>query len=402
MLEVTIRGFQSLEDIRFRMDRFTVLVGRSNIGKSAIVRALKAALTNATGTDFVRHGAGCSRVIRGSKKCQCQCSVRLKNETLDLLWEKGDNVNRYTYNGQVFDSVDRGTPEFLLNDFSQVKIGEDKTLLQVADQFEPIFLLNRSGTVVADVLSDVAKLDDINAATRLVEKDRREAASTRKVREQDVQALSQKLDLYAGLDEAVDRSRATEKAYLAVKKSLVQVSQLEKFCVRLQDSATVVRALRKIDTVPDIDDERARQPVAAYLALLGYIRKSEERRAAIDELSPVEDIEFEADFPKASLEALLQMEHWIAQAASFKGIPARLKAVAGLADPDESRLKTDGYDAIRRWQKKTQVLDQEIARLEAEVSAAEDGEQKILAEWAELGVCPTCSQSVVGHELCLE
>src|SRR5277367_3768831 len=154
--EVEVTNFQSIEHAKFVIEGYTALVGRSNIGKSAIVRAVKAALTGASGTSFVRHGPNCARRLKDAKKCQCKATVRIKREGFDLLWEKGDSDNRYTFNGQVNDSVGQGTPTFLQAGFAPIKIGDDKELLQVADQFDPIFLLNKTGGAVADVLSDVA------------------------------------------------------------------------------------------------------------------------------------------------------------------------------------------------------------------------------------------------------
>ena len=51
-----IRNFQSLEDIDLELGQFTVIIGESDTGKSAIIRALKYALINKVGTGFIRHG----------------------------------------------------------------------------------------------------------------------------------------------------------------------------------------------------------------------------------------------------------------------------------------------------------------------------------------------------------
>src|SRR5580700_10412737 len=127
MFEVEIRNFQSIEHISIRIDGFTALVGKSDIGKRAIVRAVRAALTGATGTSFVRHGVACHRRIRGSKTCECYCSVHMSTEGFDLTWEKGDKRNLYVFNGQDYGVPNRGTPDFLerpklLKDFGLVKI----------------------------------------------------------------------------------------------------------------------------------------------------------------------------------------------------------------------------------------------------------------------------------------
>jgi predicted ATP-dependent endonuclease of OLD family len=61
MIEIEVNDFQSISHTAVTIDKFSVIVGRSNIGKSALVRAIQCALTGAVGTDFVRHGATCDR-----------------------------------------------------------------------------------------------------------------------------------------------------------------------------------------------------------------------------------------------------------------------------------------------------------------------------------------------------
>ena len=95
MIEVEIQNFQSIDKVAFKIEGFTVLVGRSNIGKSALIRAIHCALTGASGTDFVRHGLDCERRIKGNKKCKCKSTVLFKTPSLHLIWEKGDADNQY-------------------------------------------------------------------------------------------------------------------------------------------------------------------------------------------------------------------------------------------------------------------------------------------------------------------
>jgi hypothetical protein len=102
---------------------------------------------------------------------------------------------------QVYSRVGRN-PELpeVLRGFEPIKIGDrSKELVQVSDQFNPIFLLDVPGPTVADVLSDVAQLDDVNIALKLVVKDRKEATATLKVRESDIKRITSDLESYAAL-----------------------------------------------------------------------------------------------------------------------------------------------------------------------------------------------------------
>jgi DNA repair ATPase RecN len=229
VIDVEIKDFQSIERVVLTIDGFTALLGRSNIGKSAVIRAMKAALTGSAGTAFVRHGPSCARRVKKTKTCKCFSSVHLRGKDFDLLWEKGDAINRYTYNGQVYDRAERGVPEFLLDKFALVKVGDDQKLLQCSDQFYPIFLLDQTGGVVAEVLSDAARLDRINVAMKLAEKDRREAVSVRKVREQDLTLLAEKIGRFDGLDNVLSEVQATQDSLVKLGTAQQTMAQIEGF-----------------------------------------------------------------------------------------------------------------------------------------------------------------------------
>jgi hypothetical protein len=364
MTEVEVRNFQSIEHARITIEGYTALVGRSNIGKSAIVRAIKSALTGATGTAFVRHGPHCARRLKDAKKCQCKASVRIKREGFDLLWEKGDNDNRYTFNGQVYDSVGQGTPSFLTEGYEPIQIGPDKELLQVADQFDPIFLLNRTGGVIADVLSDVANLDQVNAAMRLVEKDRREASSTRKVREQDVVDLTQRLVAFDGLDDAVAGVKAIED--------------------KLADLGAADERLRQIER---------------------FLELAVARATAIKNLAGVEAVVIpSATASQTAVEGLLRLTRWYERLVALKTWWERAKGVEGLAPPDSDPLKTalTGLMTMNAFANRFDALSREVDHNEAAYKQIVETAGALQAEWDALGICPTCEQPCSGHASMLE
>lgn len=251
MIEVSVTGFQSIKQVDVRVDRFTALVGRSNIGKSAIVRAVKAALTGTAGTDFVRHDRDtCARLTKGNKKCKCKCTVRVKTPTLEFLWEKGDADNCYTVwrdgREEVFDRLDRGTPDFLSPDFTPIRMGDSNNLLNVSDQFDPIFLLGDPGSTVADVLSDVAKLDSLNAALRAVAKDSQQTKSVIKVREQDIQSATARLAGYGGLPDLLASSEALQARWGGLQALQVRVEHLRGLLYHYEALTAEIHQLERV------------------------------------------------------------------------------------------------------------------------------------------------------------
>jgi hypothetical protein len=359
MTEVEVRNFQSIEHATIRIEGFTAIVGRSNIGKSALVRAVKAALTGATGTAFVRHGDLCARRTKDSKTCKCQASVRIQREGFDLLWEKGDAVNRYVFNGTVYDSVERGTPSFLQEGYALIKVGDSKELLQVCDQFDPIYLLNQTGGVIADVLSDVAHLDRMNVAMRLVEKDRKEATSTRKVREQDITTLTGQVVLYDGLDDAVSRVKTAEAGLAGVERAGGHLTRVERFLEACSARATEIRTLAGIEAIVE--------PPA-----VGPLR---DRAGAFQRLAG-----------------------WWDDLVGHRSWFERMKGLDALLVPDKSPLGTaeQGWLQISKLAGRIQSLSHEVDRIEADHGRILEEVKGIQDEWDALGVCPTCAQPCRG------
>lgn len=223
-MDLEVTNFQSIEHVSVTLSGLTVLVGRSNLGKSAIVRALDALLTNPTGSDFVRHGDKCARKVSGNKTCKCYSEVTLKLDGHTVTWQKGDSTHRYTVDGTLYDKVERGAPSFLVPlGLHPLGIGDDEVSLQVSSQWRPLFLLDRKGSEIAEAVSGIGNLDRIHDALRKVESDKRQAVSTKKVREADLQDVTSKLakmDGLGDLEALVADVCILEKAYQASAKRL--------------------------------------------------------------------------------------------------------------------------------------------------------------------------------------
>ncbi len=397
MIDVEVRNFQSIEKASFQIDGFTVVVGRSNIGKSALVRAVKAALTGASAASFVRHGAACLRRIKQAKTCKCQTSVHLRSEGFDLLWEKGDAINRYTFNGTVYDKAERGTPAFLNPQFSSVQVGNVQQLLQVADQFTPIFLLDQSGGTVADVLSDVARLDRINGAMRLAEKDRKDKVATRKVREKDVQTLEDRLASYDGLDDVLADIKGldTKKAALEAREKAVQT--IDAYMASLSAFVLSIRELTRgvelaVPSTTELDDTLGR------LDTIGRLQgKWVEKSAAVAALQGVDTVVVPTiQTPKDSLDRLTALTGWVAKLVDFKAWLGPWKAVEACKPLSDTDLVAThrAFKSLDAYQKKHETLATDIANLEASLSDAIDEAKKVDEEQRELGVCPTCVRPI--------
>lgn len=399
-IEVEVRGFQSIENVTLVLDGFTALVGRSNIGKSAFVRAMKTALTNATGSDFVRHNPSeCARSLRKIKTCKCQASVHIRAEGFDLYWEKGDATNKYRFNGKEYDKPGVGIPEFLVKSgFDTVTIGSDTGLIQVADQFFPIFLLNQSGPAIAEAISDVARLDRVNAATRSVERDRREAVATRKVRQADVQSTQEKLKVYEGLDETLRKTDDVFSLVKEVESKETTIQELSNYVGQTDTLVSRIKSLWQVGTLPIPELEGLQEAEQRASTLRQFVTDLARRAREFKSLQWVENFQVKEDFGpliKMGL-GVQELSSWVHRLRTFRGKFEVLVPVEGVrVEPftplseGHSRVK-DGTSFIRRYQ----TLTGTISKLEAEILSLEKELQAVQIEVDELGVCPTCTQPV--------
>ena len=211
MLKVKIKNFQSIADTEFEVDGFTVIVGKNNRGKSAIVRAIDSALSNRLGNNFIRWG-------------KLQTEVGLIKDNLDLSWVKEEKTASYTINKKSFTSLNRTVPQPIIDaGYKKFEIGDEKLNPLIAHQFEELFLINRSGPFVTEAISTLYDLNDINDADSLCQKKLRATKNLLKTRYTDTENLIKKLENFEGLED-VKQKWGVLKGYLekaeAIKNSI--------------------------------------------------------------------------------------------------------------------------------------------------------------------------------------
>jgi energy-coupling factor transporter ATP-binding protein EcfA2 len=186
-MRVDIKNFQSIKDLSFELKGFTVITGKSNIGKSAIIRAIKSALCNTKGNYYIREG-------------ERECSVSLRDEGVDIQWTKG-KTNSYVVNGEAYNSVGFDVPAAISTlGFRPITVGAKELSPQIADQFFPLFLVDQTGSVCAESIFDVSRVNVLNSAQRLLDKDLKEDKGVLKVKQEDLKRTATELSRLEGIE----------------------------------------------------------------------------------------------------------------------------------------------------------------------------------------------------------
>lgn len=189
-VDVRIQRFQSIEDATIQVEGFTAITGPNNSGKTAAVRAVTGVFVNAPADGLVRYGAD-------------DLNVRLSfSDGHSVQWVKGPKTKpTYIIDGKKPIHPGRQVPDELTEiGVTSIQAGTQTVWPQIAQQFTgQVFLLDLSGASLAEALSDVERVGRLNDALRMADSDRRSAASTLKVRQDDVVSYKAEVNTYKGL-----------------------------------------------------------------------------------------------------------------------------------------------------------------------------------------------------------
>lgn len=156
---ISVQNYQSLEDVTVELGGLTVIVGPSNTGKSALIRAVQALCFNQSGTDFM---------TRGKDKT----SITIEADGNTVNWTKGKSA-AYDLNGQSYSRMGTTVPVDIQEALGIRRVDVDSLTLfpQFASQFDTPFLLTESSRKAAQVLARITRLDIVLSAMIDVKKD---------------------------------------------------------------------------------------------------------------------------------------------------------------------------------------------------------------------------------------
>jgi len=277
VLKVKIKDFQSVADTEFEIDGFTVIVGKNNRGKSAIVRAIDSALSNRLGNNFIRWG-------------KLQTEVNLVKDDLDISWVKGETAS-YNINKKPYTSLNRAVPKPITDaGFKKFEIADEKLNPLIAHQFEELFLINRSGPFVTEALSTLYDLNDINDADALCQKKLKASKNLLKTRLIDAESLTEKIKKFNGIDEIKHQWKGiknlNEKSIILKK----DISEIEQFIINVESKTTLVNKLKKVINLKISDIKNLENLIIEYNWIKDIQHKFEASTETVQKLQKVSEL----------------------------------------------------------------------------------------------------------------
>jgi DNA repair ATPase RecN len=354
--KVRVRNFQSIADATIDVEGFTVITGQNNSGKSALQRAIRGAFQNLRGTDFIRYGEDKSIV-----------EITF-NDGHSLLWEKGKSKgSKPTY------IIDGGKPiypgqsipvEIETLGVSAIQTGGKEIWPQFAPQFTgQVFLIDQPGSTLAEAVSDVNRVTQLNQALKDAESDRRSAVSESKVRQADKERLEQELVKFTNLEQVI-------KAYEGLEKDQEHINKLKK----------------------------------TIEVLLVLKQRLETNKQLVEKLSGISDIVAPSELEVLNyLDIFDDLETLRGRLDKAKGIVAKLDGITGVpeitTEPIEKIYTT--LNLLEGLQNRYNSSMQNITYLENECTReskeADKAKQAVATYLQDIGQCPVCGADTTNH-----
>ena len=384
---VRVRNFQSIKDATIRVSGLTVITGPNNSGKTAMLRAVRGAFTNAPAGPLVRKG-------------EAHLSVDLSfDDGHTLTWEKGSEkpegkgkaINRYVLDGKALEGVGRGVPpEVEALGVREISAGSDGLWPQIARQFDgTLFLVDRPGSVVAEALSDVERVGKLSDALRASESDRRTIASEMKVRRADMARLQERAQKFDGLDTVLEDINTVDLR--ALQDMAREIASLKDLAERLRKSREDLAPIAGFTpkSIPDSRDCAVADDLrtAAALAARLKIARVDSHKYNLQVTMPL------FSFSMSGLEDLRR------RALQKKALQkdAQDLDLPTLPSADRIAKYPAGVAKIRDWSERYGSGLTDVARLSDSLSAHREQHANAVQEAHDalhmMGECPTCGHA---------
>lgn len=383
MISVEITNYQSIGHTKIDIEGFTTMTGRNALGKSAVLRAINAALTNQQGTDFIKWG-------------ESFCEVRIKDKDLDLLWHKEEGNNFYEINGTVYKKIGKEEPPSPVQaaGYKVLVVGDEKINLNYASQFNPLFLLDRRDSKSADLLTSVYGLDRLYKAIELCNRDQKQNSDELKFRDKDLELVSQDLERFKDFED-IEREVSSIKSE---KRSLDSLSEeIEKIKIWHATISAIVHECRKYKAVEetDIPDSRHMEKDFTELnQLYGFHTKSEALSKELPRLYEVDHVNIpEEKVVMDKVEEFVKLHSKYLLYDMLTSQTESLQSVETVSIP-ETAISVSELDSLKKYDSDLEILKTEAVSLKRSLDEAVKEEQGIKDQIAQFENCPYC-----GHAL---
>lgn len=254
--KVIIDNFQSHEHSELDFDLgLNIIVGQSDKGKSAIIRAIKWVLYNEPrGTDFIRYGTNeCLVTILTGDNYTITRRRKTTKNIYTIIKPDGEKLEFENFGNDVPIEVIEATG------VKEIKLDTDTSAkLNLNEQLDPPFLLSETGTMRAKAIGRIVNTNIIDAAERDIMKDISNNNVVLKGFEKQLSDIDEELKQYANIVEEEENIKIIESLFVKIDGINLKLDKIKEFKDKIQAINNQIeqntQILSKLKSLPSILD----------------------------------------------------------------------------------------------------------------------------------------------------
>lgn len=388
-INLSVKDFQIIKSANISfLPGLNCIIGQSNNGKSALMRAAKACIYNESGTSSVR--LGCNNFAVG---------LQMNGHTVIL--QKGNN-SLYKIDNEVYGKIGRTQLDEVANalQIKELSINGSNETINFWDQMEKPFLLDRSETELFRFIVDSGKDTNVTAALKSITQDRQQISKdivitqgkiaqiedNIKRQELELQNSDKKLDIYNRVIELGPKISRVKELTNLKNKALDDGKQLSE----------VFSEKSRIDKVIDLSSQILEQinlntrKLNLSIELSNKIRKSQDQikniNTLLDKTKSLDISDLNDLFSKYKLLSSL-----VSKTRDTQDLIVELSNKT-YKDININKDNLDKYKSLSEIIGRVNLKQSQIAMLENEKVIIDSELEKVNKELENIKICPTCGQ----------
>lgn len=238
---LAIRGYQSIEKANLRLGEITIVIGPTDSGKSAVVRAIRDWAYNAPGASFTTEGCKITRIavaVGGEHKIVLEKETVGKSKTVKTRYYL---VDGQTHEATQFEKVGRSAPNEVMEITGIVPLRIDDITLPIhfAEQGKAWFLLDPdawNATRVSKVIGRISGVEALLFANRDLVNKRNSISRDVKEAKAAIEEYEREISQLAWVDHAAELVEQAEVVEARLRDNRAKLDLATKLMLRLKQT----------------------------------------------------------------------------------------------------------------------------------------------------------------------
>ena len=363
-LKLSLHNFQSISDGELVFHPgINVIIGQSNSGKSATFRALKACLSNPTGSQrFIKKGTTSS-------------AVTLEYNGNQIVWKRTPKESSYVINGETFSKTGSSNAFKIIEDTGFVR-DENDVIMNIEEELQLPFPFGISKFELFKLYEDVFCISDSTIILKAAKE--QEDGVKEKISSLELTLINNKNKL----EELKEFKETVSLDYL--KNTRDKLKEKSNRLTKLRDGLPIIKKALLLENirVPENTFSNKLITLKEFKDLSTTVTKLKKLHV-VDKTLKDNYVEFESHLEKHS-------EH-----KALLKLVSTLKEIKNLEVPtQEFTSKLEHYSTLKSYKKALKEIQEKIHNKKEELSKIDEKVKGTKDKLKEFKVCPLCHKSI--------